>query len=171
MTENEIRALLRGPSGTFSPIPVADRFWSKVALIPEHPCLEWIGAVGISGYGRIRVGGRLLRPHRVAWELERGPIPKGKIVCHTCDNPLCCRIEHLFIGTHDDNMRDMTVKGRHRNTIKTHCPSGHEYTSENTYHRPGGERACRTCNREQARARKARMSANCAIANGGESYS
>jgi len=50
--------------------------------------------------------------HRVAYEVQRGPIPVGLFVCHHCDNPPCCNGRHLFVGTTTDNMRDMWKKQR-----------------------------------------------------------
>lgn len=50
--------------------------------------------------------------HRLSWIVENGEISAGTEVCHTCDNPLCNNIKHLFVGTHTDNMRDMAAKGR-----------------------------------------------------------
>jgi hypothetical protein len=55
--------------------------------------------------------------YRVVWVIEKGPIPRGLFVCHRCDNPLCVNVEHLFLGTHADNMRDMASKGRTRTPI------------------------------------------------------
>jgi len=70
------------------------------------------------GYGRMHVGThhrkRMFRAHRLAWLLHRGPIPAGLWVLHRCDNPPCVRPDHLFLGTHDDNMQDMAMKGRGR---------------------------------------------------------
>ena len=50
--------------------------------------------------------------HRVMWEIENGVIPKGKLICHSCDNPPCVNPSHLFIGTQKDNMRDASQKHR-----------------------------------------------------------
>lgn len=64
------------------------------------------------GYGIIRVAGRNVRVHRMAYELAHGPIPDGLLVCHHCDTPPCVRPDHLFVGTVIDNIRDMDEKGR-----------------------------------------------------------
>jgi hypothetical protein len=52
--------------------------------------------------------------HRLAWMLVHGDIPDGLMVLHRCDNPPCCNVDHLFLGTRADNMHDMSVKGRAR---------------------------------------------------------
>lgn len=75
-------------------------------------CILWTGSIGSNGYGKRQVHGRTVGAHRAAWEEERGPIPDGLFVLHRCDNPPCCNVEHLFLGTHTDNMRDMARKGR-----------------------------------------------------------
>lgn len=82
-------------------------------LTPNGDCLEWAGSRNEHGYGSMRVDGKHVKAHRFAWEIENGPIPPGMSVCHKCDNPPCCNVDHLFIGTQGDNGQDMARKGRH----------------------------------------------------------
>lgn len=75
-------------------------------------CTEWQGNRNENGYGVSHYSGKLIYVHRLAWIRERGPIPEGMQVLHECDNPPCCNIDHLFLGTQLDNILDMTQKGR-----------------------------------------------------------
>lgn len=90
--------------------------WSdlRARLRPEGDCLVFTGARREKGYGVTRYQGRSRSTHRLSWELHNGPIPDGLLVLHTCDNPPCCRIEHLTLGTHQDNERDAMARGRTR---------------------------------------------------------
>jgi hypothetical protein len=79
----------------------------------ESGCWEFIGGRTGSGYGAITNGrGYYKGAHVLAYEIENGPIPEGKFVLHSCDNPACCRPEHLFLGTLQDNKDDEVAKGR-----------------------------------------------------------
>ena len=80
--------------------------------INANGCHEWTGYGLPTGYGRTRYENKMVLVHRLAWMLAKGPIPKRKCVCHRCDNPKCCNVDHLFIGTHRQNMRDAIKKGR-----------------------------------------------------------
>lgn len=93
-----------------------ERFWSKVRRDSPEKCWAWQAATDRYGYGAISAPRerRTLQAHRAAYELARGPIPVGLHVLHRCDNRACCNPDHLFLGTHRENMRDMLAKGRLR---------------------------------------------------------
>lgn len=66
-----------------------------------------------NGYGSFsHKTSRSARAHRMAWIFAVGPVPRGAVVCHRCDNPSCVNPAHLFLGSQADNMRDKIAKGR-----------------------------------------------------------
>ncbi len=90
-----------------------DRFWDKVKKLSENGCWIFTGCVSKDGYGCFHVGqNKRAGAHRVSYELNVGEIPFGMNVCHKCDNPSCVNPNHLFIGTQQDNIKDMISKGR-----------------------------------------------------------
>lgn len=75
-------------------------------------CFEFYGCLNEDGYGRINKNGKLVFVHREIWKEFNGDIPDGMCVCHRCDNPCCINHNHLFLGTHKQNMEDKARKGR-----------------------------------------------------------
>lgn len=95
---------------------VEQRFWEKVEIRDFCECWEWKGYRLPGGYGRLFFRGQKNElAHRVAWLLTYGYMPTC-FVLHKCDNPSCVNPNHLFTGTHRDNMEDMKHKGRARNS-------------------------------------------------------
>ncbi len=86
------------------------RFWKKV--LKTEGCWLWTASLNSSGYGYFSINSAPEGAHRVSWRMHNGPIPTAMHVLHKCDVPACVNPEHLFIGTHADNLRDMVHKGR-----------------------------------------------------------
>lgn len=101
-------------------LTIDEYYWAKInkeGPKPEHVpelggCWLWTGALYRLGYGHAYLLGKQQLAHRIAWILAFGEIPQGMLVCHRCDVRNCVNPEHLFLGTHKDNTRDMLRKGR-----------------------------------------------------------
>ena len=91
---------------------VEARFNSYVMRAGEDECWPWGGTRTLQGYGQIGIDNKLVRAHRISYEIAKGKIPDGLIIRHTCDNPPCVNPNHLLAGTHKDNARDAVERGR-----------------------------------------------------------
>lgn len=88
--------------------PIIERFWSQVRKT------DWCWTVHGYRYGKIKTGPpekRTISAHRFSWELHFGPVPAGKCVCHACNNKLCVRPDHLYLGTCKQNIHDAIRDG------------------------------------------------------------
>lgn len=98
--------------------PFEERFNERVFKHYASGCWLWLGATTNAGYGKIWYNGKLELAHRARWMADHGPIPDEKFVLHRCDNPSCVRPDHLFLGTHQENMDDCQEKGRYQRGLR-----------------------------------------------------
>jgi len=91
---------------------VITRFLAYLEVGTRSKCWVWKGSLAVrGGYGQLNNKGRLLKAHRIAFELAFGKIPKGAHICHKCNNPPCCNPGHLYAGDNLSNTRDKIKAG------------------------------------------------------------
>jgi DNA-binding CsgD family transcriptional regulator len=144
--------------------PVKFSFDDSYIPEPNSGCWLWIGKVNHLGYGALwirdsakKTGWRSISAHRHSYETNIGPIPDGLSLDHKCRVRCCVNPAHLEPVTHAENVRrgiSGEVNGA-RMRAKTHCPSGHPYSAENTRFNENNHRACRQCDREKAAKKRA----------------
>lgn len=142
---------------------VAERFSDYVLPEPNSGCWLWTGSTDRNGYGQIRLSHQLRMATHIALELCGRTLRKGEHALHRCDVPLCVNPDHLFVGTHRDNVRDMIAKRRNSpppiskrgQGAQEYCGRGHAMVPENVYTPPSGNRRCRECFRIQRKAWRA----------------
>lgn len=91
---------------------LAMRLANGCAMNDVTGCWEWQRHRNNHGYGKLTINGRGCYAHRLSYQLVKGDLPQGMEVLHSCDNPACINPEHLSAGTHSQNMKDCTFKGR-----------------------------------------------------------
>lgn len=97
--------------------PPFQRLYENINKL-QNGCWEWKGLRGSSGYGHIKAFGKFVGCHRLSYELHNGAIPHGYEILHSCHNRLCVNPNHLRVGTHQENMRDMKDCNRSKAGIK-----------------------------------------------------
>ena len=99
-----------------------DRLLAK-RNVTDSGCWEFTGYIMPNGYGQTSVGKLVLLVHRASYTVFIGDIPEGMFICHKCDNRKCFNPDHLFAGTHSDNMTDMIKKGRQKSLSGVESPN------------------------------------------------
>lgn len=130
------------------PNPV-EKFYSKIKFPSDKGCWIWKGALDKDNYGlfSFSLGFKTKRAPRVSYFIHSGKIPGGLHVLHRCDNRRCVNPEHLFLGTHLENVEDMRTKGRSQRwqAYLVECKNGHSFDRINTGIRKNGNRYCKKC--------------------------
>lgn len=145
-------------------MPTIEDRLARRSMMTACGCRIWFGSTDPKGYGRIHNPHGSRHTHIVAYELVKGPVPKGKELDHLCRVPSCINPDHLEPVTRQENILRgiLPSTNKARYAARTHCKLGHELTDENTYifNHPDGikRRRCKLCNAlEQRELRKRRI--------------
>lgn len=99
---------------------IQEKLEDKIAFEPTSGCWIWLGTVESRGnYGQINIGNVSKKPHRLSYLIHKGD-PTGFSVLHHCDTPLCVNPDHLYLGTHKDNINDMVRRNRQASGERCH---------------------------------------------------
>jgi len=132
-------------------------FAESISGLNGNGCKLWLGSIAKNGYGYFYADKKTYKAHRFSYELANGSIPKSKLILHKCKQQRdCVNPDHLYAGTHSDNVRDSIKDGTHKNQnmFKTNCGTCGGYIrlcDANTYVYPKGWRDCRSCNRKSVK--------------------
>lgn len=134
-------------------------FTRRISIDEESGCWNWTGSIS-NGYGRFRINPRTVSTHRVMYELCHGFSENfaNNVLDHLCENKRCVNLEHLKLCSNTENV--MRADGFCAvNARKTHCPQGHEFTTDNIWVTWSGKQ-CLKCKRAADRAYKKRLLRN-----------
>lgn len=136
-------------------LALISKLWERTKVVDSH--WLWQGTIKDNGYGTVSYSNGSTYVHRLSLCIYLKLLYTDKwVACHLCEYKNCWNPLHLYQGTQKDNLKDLVRAGKHYETIKTHCPQGHEYTKENTYNNPKGFRQCKTCVYLQSKRRRSK---------------
>lgn len=87
--------------------------WFLRNIVKTRHCWGWMGTLNAHGYGVFALNGKQVLSHRWFYQQTHGvTLSPDQFCCHSCDNRTCVRPDHIFVGSHEDNMADMRSKDR-----------------------------------------------------------
>jgi hypothetical protein len=98
------------------------KFWGLVKIGGKDECWPFLGSCAGRGYGHLRFNGKTSKGHVIAYEWAYGPIPEGLEHCHTCNNRWCCNPNHIYAGTHQQNIDDREERYRRGEILRRSRP-------------------------------------------------
>ena len=116
-----------------------DRLKIVMRVTPDGDCLRWTGNHNAKGYGRVYHKGKVVKVHRLLWELDRGPIPEGMVLDHICQTKDCVMLDHMQLLTVSDHNRvghqrgELQTSQMHRRFTKHNDIEVHKSSQERSW--------------------------------------